>query len=492
MKGILTIWISIFAFSSCFGQIAFSEIIEIDSANVNTAGMKFADSIFIMASIYFDTNFSSNTSITSFNIYTTQVNDIVLERYTVSKNTPLHVNENIYLYGKDRRFPKGLEVRKVDKEYNTLKKTFIATKEDYDLPSNPIVIGSDLYLSAYIEKGNREEEYSLVAKLDTNLNEIWKQYFNEVYEYSYLFRLEESIDNQIFVSSNVLASDPRGFYNQLLKLDTAGNIIWEFFNDEELEHGAVKPHVITLADSTIVISYSVNRLIGNDFPNNLHPFPYRLIWLDHEGKLLKRRYYTTPHGNSLHIFGLRQSEGAGFYFFGSVEGADVPGIKGSLVKLDDEGDTIFHRAYYHPNFPPDIGSCIIKDIHEFQDGRIAVLANVGLRGDYRKIWIFMVDSNGNCLHEDCISEGGLVGLQSREVSYHQLTLYPNPTSETLRWVQDIPFKEIKVLDMFGRVVHESKGEVIYELNISHVSSGTYILIGKGINDIIYRSKFVKQ
>jgi hypothetical protein len=472
-------------------QPVFSEVIEVDSANLSVLNFKLIDSSFYIVSIYFGNELTTKSSFVKFSCDEQKTEMYNLDSFGVSIGNPLYFEDYLVLYGKDRNFNKSIEIKMVDREFNELSSNIVPTKADLDWPSPPVTIGNNIYISSYIEDG--EQEYSMIASLDVNLSERWKKYFNEEYPYSYPFGLDVSIDNKILATSNVLDGDSRRFYNQLLKLDTSGNVIWEFFNDEELRDGAVAPYFTTLSDSSIVISYTVDRFGDRTFPNHLHPFPYKLIWLDHQGNLIKRKYYHTPRGNAIFILGLESGLQDGFYFFGTIEGTDIGGIKASLVKLDNFGDTVFYRSYYHPEYPLGEHQFYARDIHEFENGDIAVLSMINTSTDFNKIWIFMVDSNGNCLHEDCISEGGLVGFQTHEVNYNQLTLYPNPTSNIISWLSEIQLKEVKILDFLGRVVDERDPNLFSnELNVSGLSSGTYFILGKGIDDKIYRSKFIKQ
>jgi len=479
------------AIQICYGQRNFSEVIEVDSANITVADFELFDSTFHIFSIFIDASSNTSSAVNTFNIYNFEENVFILDSFAVSRRLPLVDGKKKFLFGKNRNLEKGLEVIKVSKEYVELESGLILTKGDYNFPSNPKLISSNLYLPGYIEDG--DQEYSVISKVDNSLNVVWTKYFNEEYAYSYLFGLDKSIDDKILATSNVYVKEERRYYNQLLKLDTSGNVIWEYFNTEELEHGAVSPWFTTLSDSNIVVSYRVDRFTNDTFrTRGLHFTPYRLIWLDHDGNLMKRKYYVS---NRLKRFFVNKVEtGLGDYFFlmGMWDDGEALENKNLLLKLNNQGDSLWHRTYYHPDYFLDSVSFSVVDIHEFEDGRIAVLSMISTPYDWNKIWIYMVDSEGNCLTENCISEGDVVSMNTYEIKYEKLTLYPNPTRDRLYWRQDIALQDVRVYDIFGRPVIEVGGEPVFSLNLGTLPAGTYILQGQDRAGKNYRAKFILQ
>ena len=463
-----------------------------DSANINVLTFKLIDSSFHISSIFFSTSNSEGSAINKFNIF--NKNKIVFEvdSFSLTRPSPLIVNDKSILFGKNREFIKNQEVRIVGKNYETLKSVEFETKGDYNFSMRPCTINENLFLPTYIEDG--EQEYFSITKVTSELGIQWTNYYNEDFAYSVPAELLASPDSNLYVSSNVYVEEDRRFYNQLLKLDTSGNILWEYFNAEELEHGAVSPWFTTLSDSNIVVSYQVNRR-GNDtfFNNFLNWYPYRLVWLDHGGNVLKKKYYTSERLTWFHISKVEKGRGDYFYMMGNWEnGGEGTGVKNLLLKLNNEGDSLWHRTYYHPDYSLDSVGFLIRDIHEFPDGRIAVLSMITTPYDWNKIWIFMVDSEGNCLTDNCISEGDVVSVSNYEISYEKLTLYPNPARDRIYWNRDLSLQDIQVYDIFGRPVIEDRGEAVHSINLSTLPAGTYFLEGRDRGGQIYRGKFVKQ
>ncbi|NBC03632.1 MAG: T9SS type A sorting domain-containing protein [Bacteroidetes bacterium] len=355
----------------------------------------------------------------------------------------------------------------------------------------PVTLNDNLYLPTYIEDG--EQEYFSITKVSSELEILWTKYFNEDFAYSVPAELLASPDSNLYVSSNVYVEEERRYYNQLLKLDSSGKILWEYFNAEELEHGAVSPWFTTLSDSNIVVSYRVDRFTNDTFrTRGLHFTPYRLIWLDQEGNLIKKKYYVSERLKRFFINKVETGLGDYLFLMGRWEDGEASENKNLLLKLNNEGDSLWHRTYYHPDYSLDSVSFSVVDMHEFPDGRIAVLSMISTPYDWNRIWIYMVDSEGNCLTDNCISEGDVVSMSNYEITYDQLTLYPNPARDRLYWRQDISLQDVRVYDIFGRPVIEEGGEWVYSLNLSTLASGTYFLEGRDRSGQIYRGKFVKQ
>src|SRR6056297_2750541 len=475
----------------CYSQRNFSEVIEVDSANNNVANFKLIDSSFHISSIFPGEFANMKSSIVKYRIFNIEKEVVIIDSFGIARNTPLQLQEVKYLFGKNRNNSKGIKIRKVDNDYNILNTVNIRTKGDFNFPTMPTTLNGSMYLPTYIEDG--EQEYFSITKVTSELEILWTKYYNEDFAYSVPFELSASPDSNLYVSSNAYVQEERRYYNQLLKLDTAGNILWEYFNTEELEHGAVSPWFTTLSDSNIVVSYRVDRFTNDTFrTRGLHFTPYRLIWLDHDGNLMKRKYYVS---NRLKRFFVNKVEtGLGDYFFlmGMWDDGEALENKNLLIKLDNQGDSLWHRTYYHPDYSLDSVSFSVVDMHEFEDGRIAVLSMISTPYDWNKIWIYMVDSDGNCLTENCISEGDVVSMSNYEITYEQLTLYPNPARDRLYWRQDIALQDVRVYDIYGRPVIEVGGEPVLSLNLGTLPAGTYILQGQDRAGKNYRAKFILQ
>ncbi|NBB89411.1 MAG: T9SS type A sorting domain-containing protein, partial [Bacteroidetes bacterium] len=122
----------------------------------------------------------------------------------------------------------------------------------------------------------------------------------------------------------------------------------------------------------------------------------------------------------------------------------------------------------------------------------AVLSMIRTPYDWNKIWIFMVDSEGNCLTDNCISEGDVVSMNTYEISYGKLSLYPNPTRERIYWNERHALQEIRVFDLFGRQVLDRTSDTIHSVDVGGLPDGTYILEGTDREGKVHRGRFILQ
>lgn len=474
-----------------YSQRNFSEVIEVDSANINVLNFKLIDSSFHISSIFYSTGRVVSSSVNVYDIHKFKSSYFLIDSFNFVSPSPLVIQSRRFLFGKDRRVVNSQEIRLVNENYETINSVEFNTKGNFNFPTQPGSINGDMYLPSYIENG--DQEYFSITKVTSDLKILWTKYFNEEYAYSVPAEILSAPDSNLYVSSNVYVKEKRRYYNQLLKLDTAGNVIWEFFNTEELEHGAVSPWFTTLSDSNLVVSYRVDRFTNDTFrTRGLHFIPYRLIWLDPNGELIKKKYYVSNRLKRFFISNVERGRHDYFFIMGQWDDGEALESKNLLIKLNNQGDSLWHRTYYHPDYSLDSVALHIEDIHEFEDGRIAVLSMISTPYDYNKIWLFMVDSNGNCLTDNCISEGEVVGVSSYDVSYEKLKLYPNPSSGLLSWDDRIQLRQLTVYDLMGRKVLQYDGEWLNSIRVDHLSSGKYILLGSDREGRHYRTKFIKH
>lgn len=81
------------------------------------------------------------------------------------------------------------------------------------------------------------------------------------------------------------------------------------------------------------------------------------------------------------------------------------------------------------------------------------------------------------------------------VNPKKLSLYPNPTTSLLILgkVENVPFKNLMILDMTGKVVlNIDQYDNSQPINVSHFPTGVYNIIATSKTGKIYRNKFVKK
>lgn len=158
--------------------------------------------------------------------------------------------------------------------------------------------------------------------------------------------------------------------------------------------------------------------------------------------------------------------------------------QGLLVKVDKNGDTLWHRFYSHYPGAAYEKDQIFWDVKPTSDGGMVLTGETNSDDyPYAQLWLLKLDSMG-CLVPGC----GSVGVQEYTDLFHgKLVVAPNPASERVSLALDL-IEGIEVsgqvramlLDATGRVVLEhavqqNLNKLSAVLDVSALSSGTYYL-----------------
>lgn len=87
--------------------------------------------------------------------------------------------------------------------------------------------------------------------------------------------------------------------------------------------------------------------------------------------------------------------------------------------------------------------------------------------------------------------GVFSGIARENESHHQLSIYPNPTSDKLYIATSVEIKNYQLCDAFGRVVSEGLITESRNINVSTISTGVYFLKLE-TNSEVQVLKFIKQ
>lgn len=113
------------------------------------------------------------------------------------------------------------------------------------------------------------------------------------------------------------------------------------------------------------------------------------------------------------------------------------------------------------------------------------------------------NNNGDLSDDDLNSNGipdyldnSVLGINPNIANIYDLTVYPNPVSEKVNFKANVDFQieNAQIVSIDGKIVasnFKSLGSNIYEINISNLSIGTYLLIIKANNNF-FTKKIVKN
>jgi Secretion system C-terminal sorting domain len=282
------------------------------------------------------------------------------------------------------------------------------------------------------------------------------------------------------------------YATQLYEFDTLGNVQWRYetpvnryvFGDgfTQLANGNylmwgyeefTKPDVFNrfrLYDSVRVFVQEIKPNVG-------------VVW---------HKYFGLP--NSGTILDLKILKDSSIVFVGNyTEPSDSVNLRGYLIKLSKNRDSIFKRNLLHPTFSR--GAYYFPEKIEALDNGDLIIA--GYAQDYFQGsptqgqwgWLIRTDSMGCSLESTC-------RVPTNEVEKGPLSIkaFPNPANDifTVEYeLEKIQDAEIVVTDLLGRMVvrqsiDQEKGQ--YSWNVTGVASGIYYVFVKNNGKIVWQTK----
>ncbi len=321
-------------------------------------------------------------------------------------------------------------------------------------PRTILEVNNYLYaIVVELESANNYPQEISLFKFNMNGDFLDVNKFNINKWSSFAWQSFVTSDKSIIMSS-LISEFQSGGYGQLIKINTAGEILWNYEGEEELDNGAVPTWATELSDSTILQTYYVNRTQDVDFiVNNWFRIPNRFIWLSKDGELIREKLIITEFEDRIVYSGVESGQGDYFYAYGYLESLDpAPGLKYSchLTKFSNSGDTLWTHNYRHPLHLDNNVIHTIKDVLEEDNGDITVLADIRAPGAKVEVWLFKINSEGCYVNEECEDMSDITSTTS--VENHKTVLYPNPASGMVHVECAAKIRHISVMDIAGKLI----------------------------------------
>jgi hypothetical protein len=309
-----------------------------------------------------------------------------------------------------------------------------------------------------------------------------------------------SIDNSYYIASSSNSNDHdctdtiwhSGFYKAgdsyfLLKLDNAGNVLWDSSygggNEEQ-----VFDVMFDARDSTIMITgttsssdYMVTGYHGGD--ND--------IWvtkINKKGTLIWQK--TLGGKQDDHGTGICARYKGGYIVYGwKLPGTIGPGGDCLLFALNPSGDEIlnktfggtdYDRSFSIINYSGGYAAAGLSDSYIFTEG--TTYGNDAIGGAF----ISFIDTGG-------ISDTGIVNTLTKQLTSTNagLIAYPNPANAEIKIISGMPGNLI-ILNSFGKIILQEQSKGICPIEIKNWTSGLYIAVWQGSDGITRTAKFLKK
>lgn len=152
---------------------------------------------------------------------------------------------------------------------------------------------------------------------------------------------------------------------------------------------------------------------------------------------------------------------------------DTMGIPGIIMKMTNQGDTIWSHLYKHPDNLTN--NHIIRDIVELDDGDIVVMGNSRPLGKKAEVWLFKINSEGCFSDEEC-DEKLYSAIKEVEINKKQsITISPNP-SKGLFNIESDRIKDIRAIKVFnnmGKHISLNNAKRSNSIDLSNQVKGIY-------------------
>lgn len=338
-------------------------------------------------------------------------------------------------------------------------------------------------------------DYSILWKLDTLGNTIWKIEYNEC---SSIHHIEPCPDGGYYLSAgNIL-----GYCDNNLYWDEQRVVIRVDENGEEMARWTQNGYcnfeivfAIPIENNQIVVIGKINpdeQVQPTDFTGDI----YSTILQYQDGEIIEvgeRKYYWDEMAPILPMDARRLSDESGFVFTGAFGDEVNDQIMGFLAKIDNDRELLWARNYiYFDPIPEDNNNAwhYLNSFKETSDGGYVAVGYIEQRGNnpnplLESPWIVKVDEYG-CLEPGC----QLVNVDEIVIGLENtMSVFPNPVSDvcTIEFnlqnsnnLQDILQKaELTIFDLQGKeIMRINLGQQLngnqLQFSVSHLASGMYL------------------
>ncbi len=267
----------------------------------------------------------------------------------------------------------------------------------------------------------------------------------------------------------------------IFKVDTLGNIIWEYQSPANMQQQGARAMVKTSDNGLVVASGIGQEHYVNPSTNYLY-FDLYLFKLDENQNVEWEVDYSSLDTGILDRTRFFQilDVGDGYVASGINVDSEWPAVEdGYLVKVSPDGERLWERKFHIVENV--IGTHELYDLRQTPDGGFIMSGQINDFGQLsigQSGWLVKVDEHG-CLVPDCHLPDATLNIL---VDQPFIKTYPNPTSDML----NIYFKNtnqskdgvFRLIDLQGRVVQEfdaDKNDITFLVSLEKYASGIYFL-----------------
>ncbi len=407
-----------------------------------------------------------------------------------------HIDGDNFFYGKDNTIENNLQIIRIDTTNQMIWQKSFQTNLDASFPNDIVTIGNDLYITAVNDRTEPYHRRVNVKKIDVSGEEIWTRNYNSASYISYPTKMIVSSDDNLLLSAIFRHQLSVPFTtSQITKINSLGNVVWEVLGLEKARDGAVRVDVAQLSNGNILQLYEVDKFDDFEYRSVYNPFPVRMDWYDPNGSFLFHKYIEYPKLEQFERGNVTAGNGDYFFLTGAHLDNELPSERyGVVTKFNNQGDTIWAKQYYHPNYPEPNDRRFIRNLIELDNGDLLLLGMTGAQGSFNEVWFMRVNEHGCFGTTEC---DDLVTSTETELDFSLLDIkiFPNPATDILQITSaaDRPIQRARLYDFNGQTLVEmdlpNNGQSSLDISVAEFPEGNYILSlelkgGKVVTEII--------
>lgn len=316
----------------------------------------------------------------------------------------------------------------------------------------------------------------VLLKIDTAGDVVWYKFYDQL-------NMDYAQSITPLVSGNLMLGAMRNDLGQpvvksntwLLEVDTGGNIVRQWFDPNDSTY--VAEGLRQTQDGGFI--YGAQK---KNYQSGFSPVSYNatIVKLDSN---FNKQWTFIKGGNDLSIYsGITDIEelpdgslvAAGHLTYYGTDTA----LNGYVVKLDVDGNVIWERNYRGINESQTLN--FLSDIDILPDGGLIAVGQCQKSGATppQVGWFLKLDSNG-CEVENC-----LVGIQDQSSNFKnqsELHVYPNPATGQvqIQVENEMLSGELKIYDVAGSLLLQKKIEAIeMSIDVSSFAPGMYVVVAE--------------
>jgi hypothetical protein len=380
----------------------------------------------------------------------------------------------------------------------------------YYYPQNPFIVPhqiimtplGEFYILNNIEKENGIDNDFSVMKLNQDAHLIWQKKYGDTWD-DIVRSLIIDTDGGLIIGSSKEKNVIQNFINRthIIKIDTAGNIQWEYLSPANILQDAARDMVKT-ADGGLVVASGR----GIEVPINANVGDLRwekgyVFKLDANKQVVwEVEVEDSMNPSYLNYFSklVAVDNGNGFVAAGQfieLLSDTARDIFGWLVKVSAEGELLWLRK--HHVVESNLDWHTVYDFKPTADGGF-ILVGEAKDSDAdtlrQQAWLLKLDSFG-CLVPGCQLADA---AQEEAAETGTLLLYPNPAGDYLNFFYrppaGAPPLRFRIFDAQGQVMKEfagHPGEMTYIVPVWDWAAGVYFLQAE-VAGRVRAEKFIKK